>query len=200
MNQNSQQHPSLHPCSLLPCSFLCVLACLLPDWLVCLFFLDGDQARRILSAGFPQISLSLSLSLSLLSMRCCRMPRFTSADEAPMTSKEARALDVLKIPRRDTLTTRIWQEARKVALLQNHPDKCGNPRVSCDDIMLACDTLKSRAAAGDQKQAFEEEWNGHIKAAYGEFFCDDPNCNEWCCPLQTAIEQICGHHHVLTGF
>lgn len=23
---------------------------------------------------------------------------------------------------------------------------------------------------------------------------------KWCCPLQTAIEQICGHHHVLTGF
>lgn len=130
MNQNSQQPPSLHPCSLLPCSFLCVLACLLPDWLVCLFFLEGDQAQRILSAGFPQISLSLS------SMRCCRMPRFTSADAAPKASKEAQPLEVLSIARGDTLTTRILQEARKVALLQNHPDKCGNPRVSCLHLTL----------------------------------------------------------------
>lgn len=110
-------------------------------------------------------------------MRCCRMQRFTSADAAPKASKEARALEVLSIARGDTLTTRILQEARKVALLQNHPDKCGNPRVSCDDILLAFDTLNSFAAAGGQEQALEEERNGHIKATYGEFFCD-PNCNE----------------------
>ena len=41
----------------------------------------------------------------------------------------------------------------------------------CDDIMLACETLKTDAEAGDRVQAFEEEKKAQIKATYGNVLC-----------------------------
>lgn len=40
-----------------------------------------------------------------------------------------------------------------------------------DDIMLACETLKTDAEAGDRVQAFEEEKKAQIKATYANVLC-----------------------------
>lgn len=58
---------------------------------------------------------------------------------------------------------------------------------------------------------YQSTWSPHqvtvtiLKVFSGFFRSQEPSQEDliiikWCCPLQTAIEQICGHHHVLTGF
>ena len=55
-------------------------------------------------------------------------------------------------------------------LVPAHTWDCHSPRVLCDEIMLACETLKTDADAGDCAQAFEEEEKAHVKAANAQFF------------------------------